>query len=751
MRNERSRKRSRSNSPRSRRRSNSPRSSNRRSRSPNKDRRKRSNSPRKHDDRRSTPERVEENLRREAEKVKKYQLEKMEKNKKLYNDDDFDRTLRVPISLDHLEEKAKKMEEDSKNPVFMSREERQRQAIAKREEQARLEKEKKLKEKQKREELIQEMKKDKYQEKKNERMLRRRDDQLQQSLASMRAPAPSINDEEMDDRELERIRNSYLGIKQKKKRVIKTSEKTKFVFDWDIGEDTSRDVNPLYDKKVGARPLFGRGFIAGIDEQDQYKMFGGKKDKKRLAKGKLSMMDDGKHWSEKKINEMTARDWRILREDFSISTRGGSIPSPIRTWDESGLPENILKALKIAGYKKPTAIQMQAIPLGLENRDILAIAETGSGKTASFVIPLMVYISKLPKISKDVNDGPYAIILAPTRELAQQIEQETQKFASYMGIRCLSIVGGVNMNEQDFELRSGVELVIATPGRLIDFLERRYLVLNQCSYIVMDEADRMIDMHFEEQIISILDMMPTSYLKSENEEIALQQERDTKNSVKQYRTTVMFSATMPVTVERLARKYLRHPAYITIGIIGRAVERIRQHVFFVKGEHDKRERLKTIIHDFTPPIIVFVARKTAAKTLCKWLVALGHRATALHSGKKQEAREEAIEGIKNATYDILVATNVAGRGIDIPDITHVINYDCPTDIQEYTHKIGRTARAGEKGDATTFLTKDDHNIFYDLKKMLQETNNPVPHELLEMETTKPSTSVVPTSSNKFLK
>ena len=205
-------------------------------------------------------------------------------------------------------------------------------------------------------------------------------------------------------------------------------------------------------------------------------------------KEKKSAWDD-RHWSEKPLSEMKERDWRIFKEDFNISTKGGNMPNPIRSWEESGIPAKLLDVIAGIGYTAPTPIQRQAIPIGLQNRDIIGIAETGSGKTASFVIPMLVYITELPPLS-DLNrmDGPYALIMAPTRELAQQIEQETLKFCKGMGFNCVSIVGGHTIEEQSFNLRNGAEIIIATPGRLRDCLERRVLVLSQCKYVVMDEV-----------------------------------------------------------------------------------------------------------------------------------------------------------------------------------------------------------------------------------------------------------------------
>ncbi|AES74381.1 putative RNA helicase [Medicago truncatula] len=555
------------------------------------------------------------------------------------------------------------------------------------------------------------------------------------------------------EQDLESIKEQYLGSKKPKKRVIKPSEKFRFSFDWENTEDTSRDRNDLYENPHTAQLLFGRGFIAGMDRREQ---------KKLAAKQEKEMRDqirkkDGveekpeeadaqrrkeeaadaydafdmrvdRHWSEKNLEEMQERDWRIFREDYNISYKGSKIPRPIRSWVESKLSQEILKAVEKAGYKTPSPIQMASIPLGLQQRDVIGVAETGSGKTAAFVLPMLSYITRLPPISEENEaEGPYAVVMAPTRELAQQIEDETVKFAQYMGIKVVSIVGGQSIEEQGFKIRQGCEIVIATPGRLIDCLERRYAVLNQCNYVVLDEADRMIDMGFEPQVMGVLDAMPSSNLKPENEDEELDEKRI-------YRTTYMFSATMPPGVERLARKYLRNPVVVTIGTAGKATDLISQHVIMMK-ESEKNYNLHRLLDQLNDKTaIVFVNTKKSADFLAKNLE--GYRVTTLHGGKSQDQREISLEGFRTKRYNVLVATDVAGRGIDIPDVAHVINYDMPGNIEMYTHRIGRTGRAGKTGVATTFLTLQDTDVFYELKQMLIQSNSPVPHELARHEASK---------------
>ncbi|XP_075050480.1 putative ATP-dependent RNA helicase DDX23 [Mixophyes fleayi] len=283
------------------------------------------------------------------------------------------------------------------------------------------------------------------------------------------------------------------------------------------------------------------------------------------------------------------RDSPVFREDYSITTKGGKIPNPIRSWIDSSLPPHILEVIDKCGYKEPTPIQRQAIPIGLHNRDIIGVAETGSGKTAAFLIPLLVWITTLPKIDRieEFDQGPYAIILAPTRELAQQIEEETIKFGKP---RTVSVIGGIPHEDQGFRLRMGCEIVIATPGRLIDVLENRYLVLSRCTYVVLDEADRMIDMGFEPDVQKILEHMPVTNQKPDADEAEDPEKMiaNFESGKHKYRQMVMFTATMPPSVELLARSYLRRPAVVYIGSAGKPHERVEQKAFLM-SEGEKRQ------------------------------------------------------------------------------------------------------------------------------------------------------------------
>jgi ATP-dependent RNA helicase DDX23/PRP28 len=536
------------------------------------------------------------------------------------------------------------------------------------------------------------------------------------------------------------IRQRYMGADQNqstfsaKKKRRRTTEK-KFNFEWNTEEDTSPDYNPLYQARAEAN-FYGRGRLGGfaddladgaarkyakaLEEQDHEAgserartMLEMERRRKEEGGGRNSL---DKHWSEKKLEHMRERDWRIFKEDYNISTKGGSIPNPMRSWSESGLPKRLLDVVNQVGYTEPSAVQRAAIPIALQSRDLIAVAVTGSGKTAAFLLPLLVYISELPTLNElTKNDGPYAIILAPTRELAQQIEIEAKKFATPLGFTCVSIVGGHSLEEQAYNLRDGAEIIIATPGRLVDCIERRVLVLSQCCYVIMDEADRMIDLGFEEPVNKILDALPVANMKPDSEEaedaVVMSQSLGGKD---RYRQTMMYTATMPIAVERIARKYLRRPAIVTIGNAGEAVDTVEQRVEFVAGEDKRKKRLLEILssREFAPPIIVFVNIKRNCDAVARDIKHAGFTSVTLHGSKTQEQREAALASVRNGSTDVLVATDLAGRGIDVPDVSLVVNFNMATNIESYTHRVGRTGRAGKSGVAITFLGNEDTDVMY---------------------------------------
>ncbi|KAK3715679.1 mRNA splicing protein prp28 [Vermiconidia calcicola] len=546
---------------------------------------------------------------------------------------------------------------------------------------------------------------------------------------------------------------STFSAKKKRKR---TTEK-KFNFEWNAEEDTSPDYNPIYNSRAEGTSFFGRGKLGGfaddntdhmakayaraIEERDPE---AGRERAQEILEMERRRREEGgrngidKHWSEKKLEHMRERDWRIFKEDFNIATKGGSIPNPMRSWEESHLPKRLMDIVDQAGYTEPSAVQRAAIPIALQSRDLIGVAVTGSGKTAAFILPLLVYISELPALDEVTkNDGPYAIILAPTRELAQQIEVEAKKFAKPLGFTCVSLVGGHSIEEQSYNMRDGAEIIIATPGRLLDCIERRVLVLSQCCYIIMDEADRMIDLGFEEPVNKILDALPVNNEKPDTDEAenATVMSRHLGGKDR-YRQTMMYTATMPAAVERIARKYLRRPAIVTIGNIGEAVDTVEQRVEFVTGEDKRKKRLNEILNsrEFAPPIIVFVNIKRNCDAIARDIQRMGFSSTTLHGSKTQDQREAALASLRNGSTEVLVATDLAGRGIDISDVSLVVNFNMATNIESYTHRIGRTGRAGKQGVAITFLGNEDSDVLYDLKSMIGKSEiSRVPDELRKHE------------------
>ncbi|KAI6250292.1 Pre-mRNA-splicing ATP-dependent RNA helicase prp28 [Erysiphe necator] len=558
------------------------------------------------------------------------------------------------------------------------------------------------------------------------------------------------------------IRNRYMGADTNqstfsaKKKRRRTTEK-KFNFDWSAEEDTSPDYNPIYSSRAEVG-FFGRGRLGGFAEDrsdsgalkyakalEERDIEAGRARAKKLLEMEKKRKEDGlgrslldKHWSEKKLEHMRERDWRIFKEDFNITTRGGAIPNPMRNWQESGLPKRLLDVVAQVGYDQPSAVQRAAIPIALQARDLIGVAVTGSGKTAAFLLPLLVYISELPPLN-DVtkNDGPYAIILAPTRELAQQIEVEARKFATPLGFTCVSIVGGHSLEEQSYNLRNGAEIIIATPGRLVDCIERRMLVLGQCCYVIMDEADRMIDLGFEESVNKILDALPVGNEKPDSDDAEDAQAMSRHLGGKdRYRQTMMYTATMPLAVEKIAKKYQRRPAVVTIGNIGEAVDTVEQRVEFISGEDKRKKRLNEILAsgEYQPPIIVFVNIKRNCDAVARDIKQMGFSSVTLHGSKTQEQREAALASVRSGATNVLVATDLAGRGIDVPDVSLVVNFNMATNIESYTHRIGRTGRAGKSGVAITFLGNEDADTLYDLKQMLMKSSiSRVPEELRKHE------------------
>lgn len=405
--------------------------------------------------------------------------------------------------------------------------------------------------------------------------------------------------------------------------------------------------------------------------------------------------------SEKQVEDVRKR----LNVTVEVTSGQPPAAAPIEGFDDMMLHKNIMQDVRYHDYEKPTPIQSQAIPISLSGRDILGIAETGSGKTASFSIPLIQHCLAQPPLRR--GDGPIGLVLAPTRELAQQIEKEVKAFSrSSKNVKTAIVVGGTNMSEQRSDLRGGVEIIVATPGRLIDHLEQGNTRLGKISFVVLDEADRMLDMGFEPQI------------------------REVMRSLHKSHQTLLFSATMPEEIEALADDYLNKPVRVKVGSVSTPTANVSQHLEKTT-DPNKIDRLLTLLMEekvaaersgqgTMPLTIVFVERKArcdeVADALCQEQIA----ATALHGGRSQSEREAALRDFRQGKIIVLVATDVASRGLDVQGIGHVINLDLPRSFEDYVHRIGRTGRAGTTGRATSFFTDRDSFLVTQIKHALQE-------------------------------
>lgn len=619
---------------------------------------------------------------------------------------------RVPLSLADLKRKKDEEEARAARPVFLTKDERQQAALE------RLKKQ--------REEEKAALRADRDLHEVNERVgngrTRRDYDANGNARRSAKRPRTrfenSVDDglreqqEGIDSRELEEIRRHYMRIPEKKKPDVKgQTERNRFRYDWDHSEDTMAGEDgyrmQLRKQTASATLQFGRGKIGGMSDV----LASAKR------KGKTSYLYDTRHWSQKRRSEMTNRDWRIFREDFVISFRASNAPAPnpARSWDETGLPHSLLRLVRdVARYDKPSPIQMATIPIGLEKRDCIGLAETGSGKTAAFVLPMLVHITSMPRMTKEIAlRGPYALILAPTRELALQIEAEAQKFAHPLGYRLVHVIGGQGLEEQASSLQDGCEIVVCTPGRMVDLLSKQMAALGNCNYLILDEADRMIDMGFEQPLSEILDSMPMFDPEGSNR-----------------RQTFMFSATMSPPVERIAKTYLHDPVIVSVGETGKAADNINQRVEYFTTENRRRERFIDLVETLQPPILVFVNTKGGCEMVSRLLEGGSRvRPVIMHSGKSQDQREKTLEGFRTGRYPVLIATDVVGRGIDIKGIRNVVNFELPKAIEPYTHRIGRTGRAGDKGTAWSLATEADVDLFGPLSHLLEQAGAKVPREI----------------------
>jgi ATP-dependent RNA helicase RhlE len=365
------------------------------------------------------------------------------------------------------------------------------------------------------------------------------------------------------------------------------------------------------------------------------------------------------------------------------------------SFDGLGLSEPLRLALKSEKYLKPTPIQVQAIPILIEGRDLLGIAQTGTGKTAAFALPILQILSEHRR--QRSPGRPHALILAPTRELARQIDDRFRAYGRGLGLRSAVIFGGVGQGQQVQALAKGVDIVIATPGRLLDLHAQRHINLDQVSILVLDEADRMLDMGFIRDVRKIV------------------------AACRKQRQTLLFSATMPPDIGRLAAEILKDPARVDISPASVAVDRIDQCVYFVPAPAKRTLLTEMLADPDMRRVLVFTRTKRGADRVCKFLRQAGFPADALHGNKAQNARVRALDAFRDGRTRILVATDIAARGIDVPSISHVINYELPNEPESYVHRIGRTARAGTGGSAVAFCDQSERPYLKAIEGLMRQT------------------------------
>jgi ATP-dependent RNA helicase RhlE len=357
------------------------------------------------------------------------------------------------------------------------------------------------------------------------------------------------------------------------------------------------------------------------------------------------------------------------------------------------LIEPILKALKTEGYTTPTPIQQQSIPIILQHRDLLGTAQTGTGKTAAFAIPILQLLHN-DRLQHKEQKTIKALILTPTRELAIQIDESFAAYGRHTGLKHTVIFGGVSQNPQVDTLKRGVDILTATPGRLLDLMQQGYVHLNHIRLLVLDEADRMLDMGFVNDVKKIIAKVPAK------------------------RQTLFFSATMPKEIQQLADTILTRPERVSVTPVSSTADTIQQEVFFVE-KGDKRALLNHILKDKSiETVLVFTRTKHGADKVVKDLHKTGVTAEAIHGNKSQNARQRALTNFKNRTTRVLIATDIAARGIDIDELTHVINYELPNIPETYVHRIGRTGRAGANGIAFSFCDVEELPYLKDIHKLI---------------------------------
>lgn len=361
---------------------------------------------------------------------------------------------------------------------------------------------------------------------------------------------------------------------------------------------------------------------------------------------------------------------------------------PLRdvTFSDLGVSPQLLAKLHQLKFTIPTPIQHKSIPIAMKGNDVIGIAQTGTGKTLAFAIPILDHMARTKK---------QALIVLPTRELATQVEEMLLKVGQGLGLRCALLIGGASMQRQIGAIRLKPQVIIGTPGRIIDHLEQKTIQLHQVGILVLDEADRMLDMGFAPQITRILKQVPAQ------------------------RQTMLFSATMPPAIVGIAARYMKTPVRVEVAQAGTVAERVNQELFII-AQHQKSRLLDKLLKEFKGTVLVFSRTKHGAKRICRDIRQMGHTAAEIHSNLSQSQRQRSLAGFKTGKFRVLVATDIAARGIDVTNIELVINYDLPDNLDEYVHRVGRTGRAGQVGHAISFVCPDQRDKIRGIERLVRE-------------------------------
>ncbi|XP_034448988.1 probable ATP-dependent RNA helicase DDX17 isoform X1 [Hippoglossus hippoglossus] len=432
--------------------------------------------------------------------------------------------------------------------------------------------------------------------------------------------------------------------------------------------------------------------------------------KKRWDLEELPKFEKNFYNEHPEVQRMSQYDLEEFRRKKEITIRGSGCPKPVSTFHQAHFPQYVMDVLMQQNFKEPTAIQAQGFPLALSGRDMVGIAQTGSGKTLSYLLPAIVHINHQPYLER--GDGPICLVLAPTRELAQQVQQVAHDYGKSSRIKTTCVYGGAPKGPQIRDLERGVEICIATPGRLIDFLEAGKTNLQRCTYLVLDEADRMLDMGFEPQIRKIVDQ------------------------IRPDRQTLMWSATWPKDVRQLAEDFLKDYVQINVGALELSANHNILQIVDVCMENEKDQKLIQLMEEIMAEkenkTIIFVETKKRCDDLTRRMRRDGWPAMCIHGDKSQPERDWVLTEFRSGKAPILIATDVASRGLDVEDVKFVINYDYPNSSEDYIHRIGRTARSTNKGTAYTFFTPGNLRQARELIRVLEEARQAINPKLLQM-------------------